>query len=206
MHPCAHPPHRVRRTWDPLRIATSAMRRSSWGIRTGVPPPLHGRPVVNGGGGVTARPPPPRPPPLPPRASHGAYLHGPPQRSRPPGPVQNLDHRMRIRKPCTFVPSANSQKMQLARMPPPQCQECGIGDDCRGILPLSAVWVKVWEHCLRPPPSSLGECLLGARPARCFSINYPNFSPRFTLSWRSPPSRPLWTAHLPYKASCIIRQ
>ena len=26
-----------------------------------------------------------------------------------------------------------------------------------------------------------GECLPGARPARYFSINYPNFSPRFTL-------------------------
>ena len=32
-----------------------------------------------------------------------------------------------------------------------------------------------------------GECLPGARPARYFSINYPDFSPRFTLSWRSPP-------------------
>ena len=31
-----------------------------------------------------------------------------------------------------------------------------------------------------------GECLPGARPARYFSINYPNFSPRFTLPWRSP--------------------
>ena len=26
-------------------------------------------------------------------------------------------------------------------------------------------------------------------PVRYFSMNYPNFSPRFTLSWRSPPSR-----------------
>ena len=43
-------------------------------------------------------------------------------------------------------------------------------------------------------------------PACYFSINYPDFSPRFTLSWRSPPSRPRWTAHLPYKARCIIRQ
>ena len=43
-------------------------------------------------------------------------------------------------------------------------------------------------------------------PARYFSINYPYFSPRFTISWRSPPSRPRWTAHLPYKAHCIIRQ
>ena len=32
-----------------------------------------------------------------------------------------------------------------------------------------------------------GECLPGARPARYFSINYPDFSPRFTLSWRKPP-------------------
>ena len=27
----------------------------------------------------------------------------------------------------------------------------------------------------------LGECLPGARPARYLSLNYPNFSPRFTL-------------------------
>ena len=43
-------------------------------------------------------------------------------------------------------------------------------------------------------------------PARYFSSNYPDFSPRFTLSWRSPPSRPHCTAHLPYKARCIIKQ
>ena len=43
-----------------------------------------------------------------------------------------------------------------------------------------------------------------ARPARYFSVNHPGFSPRFTLSWRSPPSRPRWTAHLPDKARCII--
>ena len=42
----------------------------------------------------------------------------------------------------------------------------------------------------------------GVHLAHYFSINYPNFSPRFTLSWRSPPSRP----HLPDKAPCIIRQ
>ena len=58
----------------------------------------------------------------------------------------------------------------------------------------------VCPHLLR------GEHLPGARPARYFSINYPNFSPIFTLSWRSPPSRPHWTAHLPYKARCIIKQ
>ena len=52
----------------------------------------------------------------------------------------------------------------------------------------------------------LGECLPGARTARYLSINYPDFSPRFTLSWRSPPSRPRCTAHLPYKARCIIKQ
>ena len=34
---------------------------------------------------------------------------------------------------------------------------------------------------------SVGECLPGARPARYFCINYPDFSPRFTLPWRSPP-------------------
>ena len=50
------------------------------------------------------------------------------------------------------------------------------------------------------------ECLPGARPARYFSINYPDFSPRFTLPWRSPPSRPHCTAHLPYKARCKIKQ
>ena len=43
-------------------------------------------------------------------------------------------------------------------------------------------------------------------PARYFSIKYPDFSPRFTLSWRSSPSRPRCTAHLPYKARCIIKQ
>ena len=53
---------------------------------------------------------------------------------------------------------------------------------------------------------TMGECLPGARPAHYFSINYPDFSPRFTLSWRSPPSRPRCTAHLPYKARCIIKQ
>ena len=47
-----------------------------------------------------------------------------------------------------------------------------------------------------------GECLPGARLARYFSIKYPDFSPRFTLSLRSPPSRPRWTAHLPSKARC----
>ena len=51
-----------------------------------------------------------------------------------------------------------------------------------------------------------GECLPGARPARYFSINYPDFSPRFTLPWRSPPSRPHCTAYLPYKARCKIKQ
>ena len=43
----------------------------------------------------------------------------------------------------------------------------------------------------------------GVRPARYFSINYPDFSPRFTLLWRS---RPRCTAHLPYKARCVIKQ
>ena len=43
-------------------------------------------------------------------------------------------------------------------------------------------------------------------PARYLSINYPDFSPRFTLSWRSPPSRPRCTARLPYKARCIMKQ
>ena len=52
----------------------------------------------------------------------------------------------------------------------------------------------------------MGECLPGARPARYFSINYPDFSPSFTLPWRSPPSRPHCTAHLPYKARCKIKQ
>ena len=33
---------------------------------------------------------------------------------------------------------------------------------------------------------TVGECLPGARLARYFSIYYPDFSPRFTLSWRSP--------------------
>ena len=43
-------------------------------------------------------------------------------------------------------------------------------------------------------------------PVRYFSFNYPDFSPRFTLSWISPPSRPRCIAHLPYKARCIIKQ
>ena len=53
---------------------------------------------------------------------------------------------------------------------------------------------------------SVGEYLPGVRPARYFSINYPDFSPRFTLSWTNPPSRPRCTTHLPYKARCIIKQ
>ena len=56
------------------------------------------------------------------------------------------------------------------------------------------------------PHFSQGECLPGARPARYFCINYPDFSPRFTLPWRSPPSRPHCTAHLPYKARGKIKQ
>ena len=31
-----------------------------------------------------------------------------------------------------------------------------------------------------------GECLPGVRPVRYFSTTYPDFSPSFTLSWRSP--------------------
>ena len=70
------------------------------------------------------------------------------------------------------------------------------------------------DACAPHPPTrevsersyTVGECLPGARPARYFSINYPDFSPRFTLSWRSPPSRPHCTAHLPCKARCIIKQ
>ena len=54
--------------------------------------------------------------------------------------------------------------------------------------------------------NTVGECLPGARPARYFFINYPDFSPTFTLPWRSPPSRPHCTAHLPYKARCKIKQ
>ena len=49
-------------------------------------------------------------------------------------------------------------------------------------------------------------CPKVARPARYFSINYPDFSPRFTLPWRSLPSRPHCTAHLPYKARCKLKQ
>ena len=51
-----------------------------------------------------------------------------------------------------------------------------------------------------------GKCLPGARPARYFSINYPDFGPRYTLSWKSPLSRPHCTAHLPYKARGIVKQ
>ena len=43
-------------------------------------------------------------------------------------------------------------------------------------------------------------------PARYFPINYADFSPRFTLPWRSPPKRPHCTAHLPYKARGKIKQ
>ena len=35
---------------------------------------------------------------------------------------------------------------------------------------------------------AMGECLPGAHPPLYFSINYPAFIPRFTLSWRRPPS------------------
>ena len=34
-------------------------------------------------------------------------------------------------------------------------------------------------------------------------LKYPSFNTRFNLPWRSPPSRPEWTAGLPYKARCI---
>ena len=48
------------------------------------------------------------------------------------------------------------------------------------------------EQAAPPPPPpriplTQGKYLPGARPACYFSINYPDFSPRLTLSWRSPP-------------------
>ena len=61
--------------------------------------------------------------------------------------------------------------------------------------------VALMTYCLQVPTLRGNVC-----PAHYFSINYPDFSPRFTLSWRSPPSRPRCTAHLPYKARCIIKQ
>ena len=71
----------------------------------------------------------------------------------------------------------------------------------------------MWTWCLlewnggpQQMTGTLGECLPGARPACYFSMNYPDFSPRFTLPWRSPPSRPHCTAPLPYKARCKIKQ
>ena len=47
-----------------------------------------------------------------------------------------------------------------------------------------------------------------ARHVRQFSINYPDFNPRFTLLWISPPSRPHCTAPslqstLQNKAGCV---
>ena len=50
-----------------------------------------------------------------------------------------------------------------------------------------------------------GECLPGVRMARYLCIEYPISSPRFSLAWGSPPSRPHWTANLPCKAPCISR-
>ena len=38
-----------------------------------------------------------------------------------------------------------------------------------------------WDTFVRGSCQPLGECLPGARPARYLSINYPDFSPRFTL-------------------------
>ena len=50
----------------------------------------------------------------------------------------------------------------------------------------------------------LGESFPVAHAVRNFCVKYPNFDPRFTLPGRSrQPSRPQWTANLPYKARCM---
>ena len=101
------------------------------------------------------------------------------------------------------------------------CRDGGAGGSQR-LKGLPRGHRKMLDNAPPPPPEMIfdghpvqvtafpnpekGECLPGARPARYLSINYPDFSPRFTLSWRSPPSRPYCTAHLPYKARCIIKQ
>ena len=45
----------------------------------------------------------------------------------------------------------------------------------------------------------------GICPVRYFSSNYPDFSPKFTLSWRSSPSRPRWAAHLSHATPAFLR-
>ena len=50
-------------------------------------------------------------------------------------------------------------------------ESLGIGD-------ISMKFVLIFQF---PEPPLQGECLPGARPARYLSINYPDFSPRFTL-------------------------
>ena len=74
-----------------------------------------------------------------------------------------------------------------------------------GIVALALLGPPRWQG-LGSNLRFMEECLPDARPVRYFSINYPNFIPRFTLSWRSLPSGPRCTTHLPYKARCIIRQ
>ena len=77
--------------------------------------------------------------------------------------------------------------------------------------------VVAYKERARPPPRGVQGPQMSCRaellglwgnvcPERYFSINYPDFSPIFTLSWRSPPSRPRCTAHLRYNAHCIIKQ
>ena len=92
-------------------------------------------------------------------------------------------------------------------VPRVRCKKCRRPCGSTGALLLSHALVQhvPWNTRCKCKPT-LGECLPGARPACYFSINYPDFSPRFTLSRRSPPSRPRCTAHLPYKARCIIKQ
>ena len=79
---------------------------------------------------------------------------------------------------------------------------------CLDRLPLQAVAPSTYpmftQYTPKSTPSHTRKCACtpppwgNVCPARYFSINYPDFSPRFSLSWRSPPSRPRCTAHLPY--------
>ena len=47
--------------------------------------------------------------------------------------------------------------------------------------------LKSCDHVVLHLGEMFARRALGARPARYLSINYPDFSPRFTLSWRRPP-------------------
>ena len=59
-------------------------------------------------------------------------------------------------------------------------------------------------------PTALGGMFarraLGTRPARYLSMMISTSARDLPSDGEGPPNRPRWTAHLPYKARCIIRQ